>query len=398
MAKDTTYLFIVRADFDSPVVIEIQRSRDQVRSYVTENFSLIEKDERASLYSAVKALDLDEWQEQFAPFVQPIIPFAEEGDIVCIVPHDVLHYVPLHAVSVEGNYLIERNPVVYTPNASVMKYCQAKRKGRREKILVFGDSDSERPLPNAREEALEIAELFGTKPYLGGDARKSLVKEKLEKEREEIDILHFACHGYFNAYRPLKSGILFAPEPDEEEPDEFEMALRGLSIRRFLTAEEIFAMELRADLVTLSADESGVSEIRSGDEMVGLTRAFIYAGTPSLVTSLWDVADISTEFFMVHFYERLKAGDTKVEALQKAQLYVKALTAGEVKAYYENKLQKLDQNGDEGRRKQIEINIRSIYGKLLNAEEREGRPVGFDYPIFNHPFYWAPFILVGDWK
>ena len=61
------------------------------------------------------------------------------GDYLYLVPHDALHYLPWHALKLEDQYLIERNPVIYTPSASVLKYCQAKRKGRRDRALVFGD-------------------------------------------------------------------------------------------------------------------------------------------------------------------------------------------------------------------------------------------------------------------
>ena len=104
----------------------------------------------------------------FLPFVEPILKWAEPGDYLYLVPHDVLHYLPLHTLKVEGGYLIERNPVLYTPSASVLKYCQAKRKGRERKhILVLGDSDvGERPLTARMFEALEVADIFGANHIL----------------------------------------------------------------------------------------------------------------------------------------------------------------------------------------------------------------------------------------
>ncbi len=399
---DVTLLFGVRADWDEPKVVEIKRPLAEIRQYVTQNFSLEEAkegEERQTTSSKVKKLDLEGWQERFAPFVEPIKEWAEPGDYLYLVPHDVLHYLPLHTLKVDGGYLIERNPVLYTPSASVLKYCQAKRKGRREKALVLADSDAKRPLPNAREEAWEVASLFGTQPYLGSAARKSLVKEKVATEREKIDILHLACHGAFHPHQPLKSGILMAAEANGKEPSTFESKLRGLPISRYLTAEEFFNIQMQADLVTLSACESGVSQLRPGDELFGLMRALIYAGTPSVVMSLWEVADISTELFMIHFYELLKAGESKVEALQKAQLKIKDMTAGEVETYYESKLKKLSTGNDHSRVEQTKDNIDSVYTKLLAARTANpGRSIGMDYPIFDHPFYWAPFILVGDWQ
>lgn len=400
---DVTLLFGVRADWEEPEVVEIKQPLSEIRKYVMANFGVEDAKEgdgkQSTSFEKIQNLDLDEWQSRFAPFVEPILKWAEPGDYLYLVPHDVLHYLPLHTLKVEGSYLIERNPVLYTPSASVLKYCQAKRKGRRENILVLGDSASERPLPNARSEALEVAGMFGAQAYLGQKAQKSLVKEKLEKERDKIDILHFACHGKFHRLQPLKSGILMAPEPDrEEKTTEFEIELDGLPISRYLTAEEFFGMEMHADLVTLSACESGIPGIRPGDELFGFMRALIYAGTPSVVMSLWEVGDISTELFMVYFYKQLKAGDTKVEALQKAQVHLKSLKASEVKSYYENKLLKLTHEADEDQRNQVMKSRDSVYERLLDVEERIGHQPGLEYPIFDHPFYWAPFILVGDWK
>lgn len=177
-----------------------------------------------------------------------------------------------------------------------MKFCRAKRKGKREKALVIGDSHSN--LLYAREEALAIASLFGTTPYLREQATKSLVMEQIERERDQLDILHFSCHGYFNSQQALKSGIILAPEanavPTTDNGDK----------RWNLTAEDFFGLSMKAELVTLSACETGVNESRPGDELIGLTRALIYAGTPSVIVSLWAVNDLSTLLLMQHFYQQ----------------------------------------------------------------------------------------------
>ena len=432
---DVTLLFGVRADWDEPEVVEIKQPLAEIRKYVAENFSLEEANDgetRRTAFSKVRDLDLEEWQERFAPFVEPILKWAEPGDYLYLVPHDVLHYLPLHTLKVEGKYLIERNPVLYTPSASVLKYCQAKRKGKREIALVLGDSDAENPLPYAYVEALQVAEVFGAEPYLGKAARKSLVKEKLEKDREAIDILHFACHGKFHLYQALKSGILMAPEPNgEEKTAESEIALDGIPVSRYLTAEEFFGMEMHADLVTLSACESGVNQLRPGDELFGLMRALIYAGTPSVVMSLWSVDEISSSILMKKFYEALKAGNTKVEALQIAQLAVKDMTASEAISYCEQAAMLLDKAGQHQYSRQVLRDIADLrfrardytkakieYESLLaNAvpESQEYRSIDAaitrcnrmglkggspDYAsrVYDHLFHWAPFVLVGDWK
>src|SRR5438132_1288757 len=101
---DTTLLFIVRNDFKEPYVNEINMSLGDIRQYVRANFGV----ERGS--ARVRSLDIEDWQSRFALFIEPISAWAAEGDIIWLVPHDALHYLPLHALKIEGRYLIERNP------------------------------------------------------------------------------------------------------------------------------------------------------------------------------------------------------------------------------------------------------------------------------------------------
>lgn len=428
--EDTTLLFIVREDFTEPVVKEIKIPLSDIRQFVTDNFGTTE-----SGTMKVRDLNVDEWQKRFGQFVEPIVPYAEEGDIIWFVPHDVLHYLPLHSLQIEGRYLIERNPVCYTPSASVMKFCQAKRKGRREKALVLGDSRKD--LLYAYEESLTVAQLFNTKPYLRDQATKRLVEEMLDKERNELDILHFSCHGYFRSDQALKSSIVLAPEENSNGNMQNEEKWN-------LTAEEIFSLSMHADLVTLSACETGVNERKPGDELIGLTRALIYAGTPSVIVSLWAVDDLSTGLLMEYFYKQLRnpteedGGQpvSKVEALQQAETYVKNLTARQVIDYCNQRLGELQSTGDTelalgfqlgrayeetiaGDLQQALTDYSDIQNRLtaLNTEwaekfsaqvgttlrllkikARRAPPINYNAHPFESIYYWAPFILVGDWK
>ena len=118
------------------------------------------------------------------------------------------------------------------------------------------------------------------------------------------DILHFACHGKFELEHPLYSGLLLLPDKDNDGR---------------LEVNEIFQLQLKpAYLVTLSACETNVGSISPGDEIIGLTRAFIYAGTPSILASLWKVDDQYTEKLMASFYRELKNAD-KIDALHTAR-------------------------------------------------------------------------------
>jgi CHAT domain-containing protein len=428
--EDLTLLFIVRTDFEEPEVIEIKTPLDEIRQFVTVNFGAAEGG------SKVRDLDLEEWQARFRPFVEPILPWTDEGDIVWLVPHDVLHYLPLHALKVEGRHLIERNPVCYTPSASVMKYCHAKRKERRERALILADSRADLPLLHAREQAVAIQQLFdpNTEVHLNGEATKALVKQRIAEAREDIDVLHFACHGYFDPYQALKSGIMLAPEGDAasggKETSELGVDESGEGSWN-LTAEEIFGLEMHADLVTLSACESGVNERRPGDELIGLTRALIYAGTPSVVVSLWSVDEISTSILMLKFYQALRAGASKAEAIQNAQIELMGMTAKDVIAYCQTAKQRLSGPEAASAQRLLDRDIADVqfaardfdaaldgYTRLraglepgdkeyhsltvaiIRCQRALQNPQSIDYEtcLYDHPYYWAPFVLVGDWK
>lgn len=444
--EDHTLLFIVREDFDEPEVREISTGTEAIQQFVKKHFQAgaNEAGKFMSTSDKVRELDEAEYQSFFGNFVAPLVSpspkgdlMTEEGDIIWLVPHNFLHYLPLHALKVDGHYLIERNPVCYTPSASVMKYCHAKRKRRREKALVLGISNGPPPyppLPQAREEALMVAQLFNTQPYLNEQATKSLVKDKLATEAADIDILHFCCHGSFRQDDALKSCIVLAPEDESVENDQ----------QWKLTAEEIFSLQMQADLVTLSACETGINENRPGDELIGLTRSLIYAGTPSVIVSLWEVDDLSTGLLMQYFYQKfrqpaVKDSDrfvTKVEALQAAQLYVKNIPAKEIINYCDQRLAKLTNTEDKQliirflkARANIEIlagdleaaittyqNIQKTLGTPKSEQDRNllkevadkldelefakeaEPPINYDLKPFDNLFNWASFILVGDWK
>ncbi len=354
MGPDVTLVFGVREDFAEPRVVRVKISLEETREFVRANFG---KDK-------TMFMDWAEFQALFGALIEPIRLWADEGDTIWIVAHDVLHHLPLHALRIDGRYLIERNPVCYTPSASIMKFCRTNRKGKHESALILGDSRSN--LPHAREEARAVARLFNTDPYLTERATKSLLVDALKNTSEGFDLVHFACHGSFRFDQPLQSGIELASENGDADDADTMNASN-------LTAEEIFGLSIPADIVTVSSCESGVNVNRPGDELIGLTRAFIYAGAASVIVSLWQVADVSTRFLMERFYQELKRGTKKVEALQQAQVYVMNMT-------------------------------KDSPAKAIPAAPRGRAPSSSDLIItettiedFSHPYFWAPFILVGDW-
>jgi len=221
-----------------------------------------------------------------------------------IVFHGALHYLPANALHDGKGYLIDRYSIRMMPSAGAMKYLSDKKTDRRGGILIFGNPDLGDPgldLEYAQREAAEIARI---RPASRVFVRKEATEAALRRYGSSYPCIHFATHGQFNAESPLKSALLLAPD---------------LEHNGVLTVDKLYSLTLDADLVTLSACETGLSRIANGDDMVGLTRGFLYAGSRSIVASLWKVDDLATSLLMTRFYRELDKTD-KREALRTAQL------------------------------------------------------------------------------
>jgi CHAT domain-containing protein len=261
-----------------------------------------------------------------------------------------------------------------------MKYCQAKRTRRgREVAVVFGDSHDD--LPFAREEARLVAERFKTHAIVGRQATKSCLMGEIRALGAQLDVVHLACHGHFDPVHPLESGIMLAADGDAPPS---------------LTVQEIFGLELDVDLVVLSACDTGVNDRRPGDELIGLTRALIYTGARSVLVSLWPADDVSTLVLMDDFYRQLSLGSSKAEALRHAQCHVLGLEEEETRAYVSARVEHLKRSGHAARAKRLEQLARD---SLVEAEEFNPRPLhGQPWHPYSGAAWWAPFILVGDWR
>jgi CHAT domain-containing protein len=158
-------------------------------------------------------------------------------------------------------------------------------------------------LLGAEREAQAIAPLLKTKAITGSQATESAIAQKMTQAR----FIHLATHGLLDDNRGLGSAIALTPGGKDD----------GL-----LTAEEILDMKINADLVVLSACDTGRGRI-TGDGVIGLSRSLISAGVPSVMVSLWAVDDGSTAFLMTEFYQNLQQGLDKATALRKAMLTAK---------------------------------------------------------------------------
>jgi len=223
---------------------------------------------------------------------------------VIVVPHGVLHYVPFVALQqTDGSLLLDRIGFRSLPSASVLKYLKPRMVNGEGRLLAFGNPDLGDPkldLRFAEAEARLVAGMTANSRLL---VRRDASKSNFKNVAALFSRLHFATHGRFRADDPLASGLYLAKEAQDD----------GV-----LTVSDLYSMSLDADLVTLSACETGLGRIANGDDVVGLTRGFLYAGTRSIVASLWSVDDEATAGLMKSFYENL-ATMSKDESLRDAQ-------------------------------------------------------------------------------
>jgi CHAT domain-containing protein len=231
-----------------------------------------------------------------------------EGEIrgakLTISPHEALHYLPFAALTDGRQYLIDRYSLRIMPSASALVYLRTDKPAKPGEVLALGNpdlGDSRFDLPGAEKEALAVAHMFpASRALLRADASKSAVMEL----GDGFEILHFASHGVFEPDAPLSSGLLLAKGTEQDGR---------------LTVSDLYGMRLDADLVTLSACETALGKVASGDDVVGLTRGFFYAGARTIVASLWEIADVPTEKLILSFYRNLATAD-KREALRRAQI------------------------------------------------------------------------------
>jgi len=286
-----------------------------------------------------------------------------------IVPDDILFYLPFEMLvfdttGVESPYdfenakfLLEKFDVSYVSSASLLDPGLQTLRKPDKGILAMGNPDfgpqpdepeqgellaSKEPITGSRvivESLLPLPNSETEVKAIGGVLRglnnniltgNRATEENFKSNAADYRILHLATHFLTNDTQPLYSKIALAQNGDGEEDG-------------FLQTYEVFNMNLNADLVVLSACNTALGKLRKGEGVIGISRAFLFAGVPSMVVSLWNVDDKATAIIMRDFYKYMKAGFNKKHALRRAKVdYLKASGAG--------------------------------------------------------PYYWAPFILIGDWQ
>lgn len=218
---------------------------------------------------------------------------------VIVVPHGALHALPFAVLTpdVGKTYLVERYTLSTLPSASVLPFVLAKRSPEGGSMLALGDPDGS--LPAAASEARTVAALYGERALLG----RAASADALRRAPRPIEHLHIAAHTTFDPVRPLFSRIRLADGD--------------------LTVHDIFDLDLRGThLVVLSGCETGRGDPTRGDELEGLSRAFLYAGAPATITTQWAVDDEASRVLMESFYRNLRKSLRTAEALRQAQIEV----------------------------------------------------------------------------
>ncbi len=246
----------------------------------------------------------------------------KEKTTLNIVPGTSIGNLPFELlVDNNGQFLLEKHPIYYQ-YSSTLKSNNENRKQSGNDILAMAPlfdeeqgqhdpiqemsltrSTGQLYLPNSLNEVSAISELFNIKSLVKSEAT---IHNFLTKATE-AKIIHLATHGIVDHKNPNLSKLLFTSDDHTKQSSS-------------LHADEIVGLDLHAELVTLSACNTGTGKIQAGEGVSSLGRAFTYAGCPNQVISLWSVNDISTSKLMTYFYENLKEGMTKPQAIQEAKI------------------------------------------------------------------------------
>jgi len=252
------------------------------------------------------------------------------------IQDDILNFVPMEILlDAKNKYLIENHTVSYAPSLLLWEEQLKVKKAKKTKLGIFVPTykkqksndpkrNDESKLLGANAEAIKIGKLFNSDIYSGEKA----TKQKFIDNAQAYSILHLAMHSTINNTEAEFSNLSFSSEDSEK-----------------LFVSELYNIPLNADLAVLSACNTGSGKLDKGEGLTNVSKAFTYAGVPSIVMSLWEVPDKETSQIMIAFYNYLKEGNTKNKALQLAKL------------------------------------------EYLNSVEDN---------VLKHPFYWAGFVISGD--
>ncbi|MEM1323105.1 MAG: CHAT domain-containing protein [Bacteroidota bacterium] len=265
------------------VVNELKQHYQQINEYSEGSSSL-----QALANFIDQELDLSAFYELGEKlFTKDLMEALSDFDAIYIVPFGSLHYLPLHAMKYQGKYLIDWFKIAYLPSASVLQYIQQDRPPKFTKRVLLCGVDSTGDMRHFGWETDQIAQLEVWKDYqISYLKNEESTKTKFLEHCADCAVIHISSHGHFAQHDPLDSGaVLYGNyslryrkgEGFEKEDYDF-----------LLTVKDIFEkIKLHTDLFVMSGCVTGDSEYKSGDELIGLTRAIMYAGAKSMIVTLF---------------------------------------------------------------------------------------------------------------
>ena len=327
-----------------------------------------------------------EWINQLPNLLQTFADTLHINDIIAlipntckrliIIPHYFLHILPIHAFPINENQILQdKYDVQYAPSCQLLQI--TKQRQLNELTNLFAIQNPTKDLFYTDLEVTILSTFFTEPQVIAKDnATKNAVLPHLKSSDNHC--YHFSCHGGFNPDNPLESALFLA----NKEP---------------LTLGEIFELRLnKCRLVTLSACETGLIDLNSiSDEYIGLPSGFLFAGSPSVVSSLWKVNDLQTSFLMIKFYEILFDENQQVSvpvALKQAQYWLQNLTVQE----YLNQLNSCQEIVKLMQQKLTTEEFKRLIDMIEDQQYRV-KVKGFEpnYKLFENPFYWAAFTAAG---
>ena len=327
ITHDKLFIFILtRSKQEKPIVLDIsskdlQNSISEYRNEIIKCTETIKNEQRLP----DDLTDISRITQKLGKYlIEPIFGFLNKVEMIIFVPHSILHSIPLHSLPINGIPLGIIKPILYLPHASLLDLAKKSDNTSYPQCASFWADRNQASHYAISDEAKIVAQIFDTKEH-------EITKEKFRDyftKNTKNSIVHLACHGIFEPKDPLSSRIMLSDGS--------------------IQAGDIYNMRLNCDLLTISACETGISKINPGDELMGLSRAILYAGARSTLLSLWEVESNATKELMVQVYKNIKNGQNTAVALQNAQKYI--------------------------------MNFRD-----KNKKE-----------IYKHPFFWSAFTLIGN--
>lgn len=361
LLHDRLFIFVVTQNEDE--LIELPPTpdfEDRIVRYID--------DYRMAITSSAT---FDELAQQSIPLlealIKPVQSYLEQYKQLVIIPDGAISLLPFEALRMNDQFLVENYTIKYLPSVSIYQQIHNPHRNTSKQLFAVAGSgfelggdlfeisaQNEYPtLPYALAEIDTVAHHFETAVIL----RNEHVTEANVKQQnlEDFRYLHFATHGDINEFSPNQSGLILSKKINIE-------SLFGED--GFLNASEISHLKLNADMVVLSACNTGTGKVINGEGVMGLQRSFLVAGASSVLTSLWGIYDRSTPLFMGRFYHYLNEYEREeFDMINRIKVWAN---------WYTPDL--------------IDYKTRAL---------RDAKLFMLKHPYYNHPVYWAPFVLTG---